>query len=99
MRRLKIMANEPPPNTTSPCGEPFEKYAAVYDLLYSQKNYAAEAVYIDRLLKKLLSPECGLQLLELGSGTGGHARCLAEMGYQVTGIERSESMRAQAIGK
>ncbi|MCX7180731.1 MAG: class I SAM-dependent methyltransferase, partial [Proteobacteria bacterium] len=38
----------------------------------------------------------GRELLEFGSGTGKHARLLAQMDYRITGIERSATMVAQA---
>ena len=46
----------------------FDSYAAYYDLLYRDKNYKAEVVYICRLLKKY-KIDSGT-ILELGSGTG-----------------------------
>ena len=39
----------------------------------------------------------GKDLLEFGSGTGIHGRLLAELGYKVTGIERSEEMVKQSM--
>ena len=38
-------------------------------------------------------------MLDLGSGTGNHALPLAQRGYEVVGVERSESMLAQARAK
>jgi SAM-dependent methyltransferase len=68
----------------------FDMYSAYYDLLYRDKNYQAEAEHIHRLIQRH-RPGAGT-ILELGSGTGRHARLLAEMGYRVHGIERSASM-------
>ncbi|WP_216636564.1 class I SAM-dependent DNA methyltransferase [Endozoicomonas ascidiicola] len=70
----------------------FNAYSGYYDLLYRDKDYAGEAAYIVRLLK-----QHGINhgsLLEFGSGTGKHGRLLAELGYQVHGVERSEEMVA-----
>lgn len=72
----------------------FDAYAASYDLLYRDKDYAGEADYIDRLIKRF-QPDAK-SIVELGSGTGKHARLLAAKGYTVHGIERSEEMLAQA---
>lgn len=72
----------------------FNAYSRYYDLLYHDKDYAGEVAYIDTLLKR--HGITGRQLLEFGSGTGKHGRLLAERGYQVTGIERSAEMVAQA---
>ena len=65
-------------------------YARHYDLLYADKDYAAEAAYVRDLLKRW--PPGGTRLLELGSGTGRHANLLAGMGYSVHGVERSAAM-------
>jgi SAM-dependent methyltransferase len=73
---------------------PFDIYSRYYDLLYREKDYTAEAAYIDSLLTQYRI--AGRDLLEFGSGTGKHGRLLAERGYRVTGIERSPEMVAQA---
>ena len=74
---------------------PFNAYSRYYDLLYRDKDYAAEVDYIDRLLQRY--DATGPELLEFGSGTGKHGRLLAQRGYRVTGIERSAAMVAQAV--
>ena len=73
----------------------FDAYSRYYDLLYHDKDYAAEVAYIDTLLNRY--GNASRELLEFGSGTGQHGRLLAERGYRVTGIERSAKMVAQAI--
>ena len=70
--------------------KPFDAYAAYYDLLYRQKDYAAEAAYVDRSIRRY-QPYAG-SLLELGSGTGGHAVHFSRMGYDVHGIDLSPAM-------
>lgn len=72
----------------------FNAYSRYYDLLYADKDYAAEVAYVDALLRRYGVP--GRRLLEFGSGTGKHGRLLAEAGYHVTGIERSAEMVARA---
>jgi SAM-dependent methyltransferase len=74
--------------------KPFDAYAAYYDLLYAQKDYAGEAAYIDRLIRQ--HHHCAGSLLELGSGTGGHAVHFAQLGYAVHGIDLSPEMIALA---
>ena len=68
----------------------FEKYAQYYDLLYQDKDYQAETDYILSLIKKY-QPETR-QILEFGSGSGIHGRILANAGFYVSGIERSQEM-------
>lgn len=72
----------------------FNSYASYYDLLYRDKDYAAEAKFIDRLLQKqALSPQ---SILELGCGTGVHAVLLASQGYHVHGVDVSDQMLERA---
>lgn len=71
--------------------ESFGTYAKYYDLLYKDKDYAAEADYIHSLLQRFDLPP-NASILELGSGTGIHAKLLARMGYKVHGVERSKGM-------
>lgn len=72
----------------------FNEYARYYDLLYRDKDYAAEADYIHGLIQKQ-SP--GAQsILNLGCGSGRHDRALAEKGYRITGVDLSEEILAVA---
>ncbi len=75
----------------------FTDYARYYDLLYRDKDYAAEAEYVAGLIRKF-NPATR-SILELGSGTGIHASLLAEKGFMVHGIERSPEMlvRSQTL--
>lgn len=72
----------------------FDEYARYYDLLYQDKDYQAEADYVAALIRRF-HPDAQ-SILELGSGTGKHARLLADRGYKVHGIERSPEMLAKA---
>jgi len=72
----------------------FEKYSAFYDLLYRDKDYAAEADYVATRIRSV-APQAH-SLLEFGSGTGRHGRLLAAMGFDVHGIEQSREMAAVA---
>jgi SAM-dependent methyltransferase len=72
----------------------FQRYSAFYDLLYQDKNYAAEAAYVARTIRDILP--AARSILELGSGTGRHGRLLAGMGFDMHGIERSSEMVAVA---
>jgi len=68
----------------------FDHYARYYDLLYAEKDYSAEARYIDSIMDRYGSGSGSV--LELGCGTGRHAICLAERGYDIHGIDLSERM-------
>lgn len=72
----------------------FDAYAAYYDLLNCDKDYDAEAAYIDGLLQRHRPGTS--RLLELGCGTGAHAERLARRGYSVLGVDRSPEMVALA---
>jgi SAM-dependent methyltransferase len=73
----------------------FAQYAKYYNLLYQDKDYAAEARFIAEQIK--YHHPFANSILELGCGTGKHAALLAETGYQVHGIDRSQAMVEQAI--
>ncbi len=75
----------------------FNLYSQYYNLFYADKNYPSEVAYIDGLIKQ--HRPSSKRLLELGSGTGKHARLLAGKGYSVHGIERSPEMVSIAEGE
>jgi len=75
-----------------------DKYAAYYDVIYSDKDYKAECDFAEQIFQKY-SPGQISTILELGCGTGGHAIPLAQKGYRVSGIDISEAMIAKARKK
>jgi len=95
-----LFSGNPSPALTSPpplltmSDDVFQRYSAYYDLLYRDKDYAAEAAYIGQTLRAA-SPRLR-SVLELGSGTGKHGRLLAALGLEVFGVERSAHMVEQA---
>ncbi len=72
----------------------FNAYSRYYDMLYLDKDYAAEADYVLSLLRRY-GVHSG-DLLEFGSGTGKHGRLLAKHNYTIHGIERSAEMVSAA---
>lgn len=72
----------------------FSDYARYYDLIYRDKDYAGEAAYVHELIQRHC-PGAGTTL-NLGCGSGRHDREMAKLGYQVTGIDISEEMLAEA---
>lgn len=73
----------------------FDAYAGYYDLLYKDKDYAAEVAYVHQQLARQ-GGRCG-SLLELGCGTGRHAVEFLKLGYSVCGVDLSENMVRQAV--
>jgi SAM-dependent methyltransferase len=72
----------------------FNLYSQYYDLIYSSKDYSAEAKIV---LDKIGNPSP--KLLELGCGSGGHAAVFSKLGCSITGLDLSESMVALANEK
>jgi SAM-dependent methyltransferase len=73
-------------------------YARAYDILYQDKNYEAECkVLADVFADHARRPVH--RVLDLGCGTGGHALLLAGRGLEVTGVDRSPAMLAEAARK
>ena len=61
-----------------------------YDLFYKDKDYEAEAKNVHQ--KLIENKATGKRLLELGCGTGKHAKIFSKFGYKILGIEKSLSM-------
>ena len=66
-----------------------------YHRLYAHRNVAEAAGFIDALVERL-RPRADARVLDLGCGTGRHARHLASKGYDITGIDLSASSIAVA---
>lgn len=75
----------------------FDAYAAYYDLLYRDKDYAGEVAWLHGLISR--HAPATRSILELGCGTGAHAVHLARLGYAVHGLDLSAPMldRARAL--
>lgn len=74
----------------------FAGYAPFYDLLYRDKDYSQEAAFLLSVLRGFHSNVN--RVLDLGCGTGAHARHLAELGLSVTGVDVSTEMIQRAHG-
>jgi SAM-dependent methyltransferase len=73
-------------------------YADAYDIVYGDKDYAAECDLIERLFQRYGEGPI-TSVLDLGCGTGNHSLLLDERGYEVVGVDRSASMLAHARRK
>ncbi|MEX2230711.1 MAG: class I SAM-dependent methyltransferase [Cyclobacteriaceae bacterium] len=73
----------------------FLNYSKYYNLLYLDKDYQSEVDYIDSLIKRF-HPKT-TRILDVGCGTGRHAKLLADKGYKIHGIDLSEQMLEIAL--
>lgn len=69
-------------------------YSNYYNLLYRDKDYTAEANFVDQCIQRF-HPEA-VTVIDLGCGTGKHANLLAQRRYEVLGVDQSEAMLAIA---
>lgn len=67
----------------------FGDYSKYYDLLYKDKDYAAECDFIEQIFKTF-SPKPVKTVLDMGCGTGSHAVPWVRRSFDVTGIDSSE---------
>jgi len=74
----------------------YEKIAPWYDLLYGKRDYEGACRFFRDIFKKHGDVK---KVLDIGCGTGSHAKHLAEMGYTVTGIDKSKGMIDRARKK
>jgi len=68
--------------------QPFNRYARYYDLLYQDKDYAAECGFLEHTFNKFQAKPVKT-VLDAGCGTGQHAILLARKGYMVEGVDAS----------
>lgn len=66
----------------------FSAYSRWYDLLYREKNYAGEAKYASALF----APPLGMDILEIGCGTGRFTEQLLALGWNPHGLDVSSEM-------
>lgn len=72
-----------------------KNYSAYYDLLYKDKDYKGEADYINEIIRKYSKKNCKT-ILDIGCGTGKHLKCFKDAGFDVSGVDLSENMIAEA---
>lgn len=67
-----------------------------YHKLYFDRDEEEAAAFIQRLVD-VLKPAAGSTILDVACGRGRHSRMLAKMGFDVTGIDLSESSIEYAL--
>ncbi|MFX0152434.1 MAG: class I SAM-dependent DNA methyltransferase [Candidatus Hodarchaeota archaeon] len=72
----------------------FDKYSSFYNIMYQDKDYVKEADYIDKIIRHY-QPSTK-SILDLGCGTGQHAKLLVQKGYKVHGVDTSKTMIEEA---
>lgn len=75
-----------------------KNYAPYYDLFYSDKDYKAEAAFVNECIKKDYSNN-PVSILELACGTGNHSTQLASFGHTILATDISPDMIAVAKSK
>ncbi|GAI42831.1 unnamed protein product, partial [marine sediment metagenome] len=77
----------------------FDSYAAEYDLWYQTPKGRYADVLERELFLRLIQPEPGQSLLDVGCGTGHNLAFFKELGLEVAGIDASKSMLDIASSK
>ena len=75
----------------------YETLASSYDALTEDVEYPRRAAYLCRLLRRASGPV--RSVLDLACGTGTMTCLLAERGYEMTGVDLSADMLAEAANK
>lgn len=66
-----------------------------YEILYFKRNEEEAQHFINQLIE-YLHPPAGSFMLDVACGKGRHSKCLARMGFDVTGIDLSEPFITEA---
>lgn len=66
-----------------------------YEILYFRRNEAEAQQFIQQLLA-YINPKPGSNMLDVACGTGRYSKCLARMGFDVSGIDLSEPFITEA---
>lgn len=72
-------------------GDHFDWLAEYYDVLHDDVDYASECALLEEVFSRYMDRRPAT-VLDLGCGTGNHARVLATRGHRVTGIDSSAGM-------
>jgi len=75
----------------------YSELARYYDKIYWSKDYQQEVAFVLKALER--NGVKGRRVLDVATGTGGHARILAAKGFEVTGVDISEDVLRIAQSK
>jgi SAM-dependent methyltransferase len=76
----------------------FDRYGEYYDLIYLDKDYEGECDFLESIFKKYSSIPIR-SIFDGGCGTGGHTIPLTRRGYEVIGVDASETVIEKALEK
>ena len=76
----------------------FKDYAAIYDIIYKDKDYSGECYFLEKIFKKY-SKKPVRDILDVACGTGNHAIPLASEGFNVFAQDMSSQMLSMARKK
>ncbi len=76
----------------------YSAFARYYDDLTANIDYGKRGRYFDEIIKKFKQTE-GTILLDLACGTGSISEVMAELGYDVIGVDNSDEMLGTALDK
>ncbi len=76
----------------------YQYFAYYYDCLTGNIDYKKRAEYFHSIIKKFRNKHGGI-LLDLACGTGSLSEEFSRMGYDVIGVDNSESMLNEALDK
>jgi SAM-dependent methyltransferase len=75
----------------------YSSFARYYDALTANVDYPARARYFDALIRECGGGSC--LALDLACGTGSLTFAMRDLGYDMIGVDASEDMLSQAMGK
>lgn len=77
----------------------YQVFAAYYDRLTQEVDYRRRAHYFDQLIKQHIAVSRETILLDLACGTGSLSAEMAQLGYDVIGVDASPDMLSEAMSK
>ena len=76
----------------------YGNFASIYDMLTDDVEYSKRACYLEKIFEKHLNKKPVL-IADLGCGTGTICSLMSKRGYDMIGIDSSDTMLSEAIKK